>query len=146
MRRALAESRETVPQQAVVVTEPANRSGSKKKKKRTARKARKQRNPAPPVCGSTGGAAAFSDAEKEELKRAVFENPGRFNKLSKHGVNWNAIIRRCMAGDYSLLQRRVKPGTKVLTKLYVRMLCNGETTARVPPAEPASSSEDAGGV
>lgn len=104
------------------------------------------RNPAPPVCGRTGGGAAFSDAEKEELKRAIFENPGRFNGMSKHGVNWNAIIRRCMAGDYTLLQRRVKPGTKVLSKLYVRMLRNGETTARVPPAEPASSSEDAGGV
>ena len=71
------------------------------------------------------GVMPWTAADDQALAAAVAANCGPPNARNKDGIQWAAIRRRAMAGEYGAsLQRRVSPkasSSKALAKRWKRL-------------------------
>lgn len=133
---------EAVPQQrpkrtratspAVAVDTPPVAAAVTKKRKPAAaaavtKKQRKVAKPANAAFFCAGPDAEFLPLEVTLLLTAVAQNRCATNDRCLLGIAWAQLLRRVMAGEYGILQRRVRNlSSKVLQKKFQRMLDAGE--------------------
>lgn len=104
---------------AAATTRPRGRVAAGGVAKKGAAKAFK---PAAPPVYCAGPLAKFSDLEKALLITAIAQNRVPVNDRNLQGIAWEVINQRALRGDYGPLKFRVKRYSKVLSKLWKRML------------------------